>query len=186
MVRFRTLELYPHGYPKKRDQMIGVADAVPHFANLFKDAMLKEDRFRTPGITVEGQKPVFGYFERIDHTAGFGTWARYQSNDLVETLRRGIDAFTLLLSGASDAADDQVIKKLEELVVTPTLKASSFTTQDYKIQPEFVDRIRAERRPVGLNIYLRPSVVDETGITTGTTAMVAAFFTLMGAEYEGE
>jgi hypothetical protein len=70
------------------------------------------------------------------------------------------------------------------LVLTPVLKTPDFITQDYKIQPEFVQKVRIEARPVGLNIYLRPNVVNETGISSAAAAMVGAFFNLLGAEWK--
>jgi hypothetical protein len=185
MVTFRTLELYPHGAPATVTTMIGAADAVTHYSKVFRDCMLREDVFRSQGIKVGTLAPVFAQFQRVGQTAGFGTWTRYQPTDAVETLRRGFDAFTLLLSGVSDDADNQVVEMFKQLVLTPVLKTPDFITQDYKIQPEFVQKVRVEARPVGLNIYLRPNVVNETGISSAAAAMVGAFFNLLGAEWKG-
>jgi hypothetical protein len=144
--------------------------------------MLQEDIFRSQGICVGKLAPVFAQFQRIGQTAGFGTWTRYQPIDPNETMRRGFDAFTLLLSGVSENADNQVIEMFAQLALTPALRAPDFTTQDYGIPQQFVDRVRMEARPVGLNIYLRPRVINETGISSAAAAMVGAFFGLLGAD----
>lgn len=185
-MQFRTLELYPHGYPATPEQMIGEPDAVTHLSEVFRKCMLKEEGFRSTGIRVGDSMPVFAHFQRVGHTAGFGTWARYQSNDVVETIRRGLDAFTLLLSGVSKEADNQVVQMFRELVTTPVLTTPEFTTQDYGIDPGFVEQVQAQNGPVGLNIYIRPNVVEETAITSAAAAMASAFFKLLGAEYSGE
>jgi hypothetical protein len=53
-------------------------------------------------------------------------------------------------------------------------------------KPEFVVKVRDQKGPVGLDIYLRPKVFDETGICNASAAMVGAFFGLLGADYKGE
>jgi hypothetical protein len=183
-VTFRILELFPLGIPKVTRQIVGDAEAVTHFSKGFRDSILQEDAFRSAAIRVGNLAPVFVHLQRIGQTAAFATWTRYQPTDTIETLRRGFDAFTLLLSGVSECADKQVIEMFSKLVLTPPLKTPQFTTQEYGIAPQFVDRIRTEARPVGMNIYLRPNVVNETGIASAAAAMTGAFFGLLGADRE--
>lgn len=186
MTRFRTIELYPNGQPPTKHRMVGISGAVTHLSNVFKQCMLQEDTFRSEGIRIERLAPAYAQFQRIGQTAGFGCWTRYQPTDAIDTVRRGFDAFTLLLSGVSKDADDQVIRMFSDLVTAPVMKTPEFNTQDYGIPAGFVDRVIAERRPVGINIYIRPDVVEQTGIASATAAMVGAFFTLLGVEHEGD
>src|SRR5579859_3810275 len=165
-MKFRTLDFFPNSSRPSGPNLIGDPSAVTQIGETFRGALVAHDVFRTPEIKVYGLDSIFCQFQRIEQTAGFACWTQYQPNDAVETIRRGFDVFTLLLSGVSESADGKVIRMFEELVTAPVLQTPEFKTQDYKVPAEFVGMLREQKLPVGVTIYLRPKIIETTGVSS--------------------
>jgi hypothetical protein len=178
---YRTIELYPAGLPANQNSMVAEVEAVNHLIKSFRECMLLEDSFRSEAIVVDDAQPIFCAFNRINQTAAIAIFTRYQIDELNEAVRRGFDGISLMLSGVSQQADHAVIQMFEELVTAPVLKTTDFTTQNYGIEPEFVQQVKRQQPPVGMNIYLRPKAVDETAVVSAAAAATIAFFGLLGA-----
>ena len=173
-MEFRTLELYAGSPPElerltpdSRRHLLGHPEVIEALTPAFQQGMADHDSFRSPAIQGGDASPIYASFQRIKQTAGLGIWMRYQTDDPHEIVRRGVDGYTLLLSGVAADADDA---------------AMTLFAENAKPSPELLERVRLEARPIAVNFYVRPNVVLETDITSAAAAMTWAFFSLLGAD----